>query len=75
AQVWLNRPQPDGTVQWPGAPVGTFSMNGHLGQYVVVNRDNATVVVRLGKTADGQHLPVREGVARLLTLYRKGPEA
>ncbi len=72
AQTWLNLPQPDGTVQWPGAPASTFSMNGHLGQYVVVSRDNGLVVVRLGKTQDDQHQPLRAALARIVTLYLKG---
>lgn len=70
AQVWLNRPQvDDGSVQWPGAPTSTFSMNGHLGQYVVVAPTLGVTVVRLGKTPDGQHEPVRAGIARIIQLF------
>ena len=69
AQLWLNRPQADGTVQWPGASPGTFSMNGHLGQYVVINRDKAVVVVRLGKTQDEGHAPLRAAIARIVALF------
>ena len=70
AQVWLNRPQADdGTVQWPGAPATTFSMNGHLGQYVVVAPTLGVTVVRLGKTPDGQHEPVRAGISRIIQLF------
>lgn len=68
-QLWLNRKQPDGTVQWPGAPASTFSMNGHLGQYVVVNPNNGVVVVRLGKTQDNAHVPLRTALARIVTLF------
>ena len=68
-QLWLNRKQPDGTVQWPGAPASTFSMNGHLGQYVVVNRSNGVVVVRLGKTQDDAHAPLRAALARIVMLF------
>ncbi len=68
-QLWLNRTQPDGTVQWPGAPSSTFSMNGHLGQYVVVNRSNGVVVVRLGKTRDDAHKPLRAAIAKIVTLF------
>ncbi len=68
-QLWLNRKQPDGTVQWPGAPSSTFSMNGHLGQYVIVNRSNGVVVVRLGKTPDEAHEPVRAALAKIVTLF------
>ncbi len=70
--TWLNRPGPDGTVQWPGAPASVFSLNGHLGQYVVISRDHRLVVVRLGKTQDGQHEPVRAALARIITLFPKG---
>ena len=69
AQLWLNRKQPDGAVQWPGAPSSTFSMNGHLGQYVVVNRSNGVVAVRLGKTQDNAHEPVRAALARIVTMF------
>ncbi|MBN8483675.1 MAG: serine hydrolase [Sphingomonadales bacterium] len=70
--TWLNRPGPDGTVQWPGAPASVFSLNGYLGQYVVISRDHRLVVVRLGKTQDGQHEPVRAALARIITLFPKG---
>ncbi|MEQ1496820.1 MAG: serine hydrolase, partial [Novosphingobium sp.] len=73
AQVWLNRPGPGGFVQWPGAPASVFSMNGHLGQHVLVNRVNGMVVVRLGKTQDNSRDPLRKALARLVTLYPKGP--
>jgi CubicO group peptidase (beta-lactamase class C family) len=72
AQTWLNRPQVgDGSVQWPGAPASTFSMNGHLGQYVVVSRSQGLTVVRLGKTQDDVRLPVRAAIARIFTLFPK----
>ena len=70
--TWLNRPGADGTVQWPGAPASVFSMNGHLGQYVVISRTHRLVVVRLGKTQDGQHEPIRAALARIITLFPKG---
>lgn len=68
-QLWLNRPQPDGSVQWPGAASDTFSLNGHLGQFVVVSRSNGVVVVRLGKTPDEAHAPLRAAIARVVTLF------
>ncbi len=73
AQIWLNRPGKDGFVQWPGAPATVLSMNGHLGQHVLVNRANSMVVVRLGKTQDNRRDPLRTALARLVTLYPKGP--
>ncbi|WP_100867921.1 serine hydrolase domain-containing protein [Novosphingobium kunmingense] len=70
AHVWLNRPQAgDDDVQWPGAPRSTFSMNGHLGQFVAVAPSKGLVVVRLGKTAEGAHAPVRAAMARIIQLY------
>jgi CubicO group peptidase (beta-lactamase class C family) len=72
AQTWLNRPQADdGSLQWPGAPASTFSMNGHLGQYVVVSRSQGLTVVRLGKTQDGSHEPVRAAITRIIKLFPK----
>lgn len=71
AQTWLNRPQPDGEVMWPGAPASTFSMNGHLGQYVVVSRSQGLTVVRLGKTQDPLRKPVHAAIARIITLFPK----
>jgi len=72
AQTWLNRPQAgDGHLEWPGTGAATFSMNGHLGQFVTVAPDRGVVVVRLGKTLDGQHEPVRAGIARIIRLFPK----
>lgn len=70
AQIWLNQPQAgDGQVQWPGLPASAFSMNGHLGQYVLVVPSRGLTVVRLGKTEDDQHEPVRAAMARIAKLY------
>ena len=72
AQTWLNRPHAEGAeVEWPGAPASTFSMNGHLGQYVVVSRVQGLTVVRLGKTQDEVGEPVRQAVAKIITLFPK----
>lgn len=72
AQTWLNRPQAsDGHLEWPGTGAATFSMNGHLGQYVTVAPDRGVVVVRLGKTLDGQHAPVRAQIARIIQIFPK----
>jgi len=74
AQTWLNRPQvDDGHVEWPGAPQSTFSMNGHLGQFVVVSPSQGVTVVRLGKTDEGKHEPVRAALARIIQLFPKEP--
>ena len=72
AQIWLNHPQAeDGTIQFPGAPSSTFSMNGHLGQYVAVSPSQSLTVVRLGRTDDGAHQPVRDAIARIIQLFPK----
>lgn len=76
AQTWLNRPQADdGKRQWPGAPASTFSMNGHLGQYVVVSRQQGLVVVRLGKTQDDAHEPLRVAITRIIKLFPRDAQS
>ena len=72
AQTWLNHPAAPGeTAMWPGLPGAVFSLNGHLGQFVVVSRGNGVTVVRLGKTNEGQHEPVRRAIARIIQLFPK----
>lgn len=74
AQVWLNRPQPDGhEVLFPGqAPASLFACIGHLGQYIVVSPEQRLTVVRLGKTDAGQREALRRRLAELVSLF---PEA
>jgi len=70
AQVWRNRPQPgDSAVPFPGAPASAFSMNGHLGQYVLVAPAQEVTLVRLGKTQDWGHAPVRAALGRIVALF------
>jgi CubicO group peptidase (beta-lactamase class C family) len=72
AHAWLNRPREEGAaVQWPGVPTSAFSLNGHLGQHVIVSRAQSLTVVRLGKTQDDQGEPVRHALAKLITLFPK----
>ncbi len=72
AQTWLNHPQAqDGKLQFPGAAQDVFSLNGHLGQYVVVSPGQDLTVVRLGNTTDGGQVPVRERIARIIQLFPK----
>ncbi len=73
AQIWLNRAPPGEAVMWPGLPGSVFSLNGHLGQFVVVSRFNGVTVVRLGKTNEGQHEPVRRAIARIIQQFPKEP--
>ena len=70
AQTWLNRPQPDDdTLPFPGAPRSAFSMNGHLGQFVLISPGQNLTVVRLGRTLEGQHQPVRAAMGRIAALF------
>jgi CubicO group peptidase (beta-lactamase class C family) len=70
AQTWLNRAQPgEDERPFPGAPRSAFSMNGHLGQFVLVVPDRKLTIVRLGKTLDGEHRPVRTAMGRIAGLY------
>ena len=73
AQLWLNRPQPDGhEVLFPGAgPASLFACIGHLGQYVLVSPDQHLTVVRLGKTDDDRRGPLRERLAELVGVFPK----
>lgn len=76
AQTWLNRPQPgEDQPQFPGAPRSAFSMNGHLGQYVLVSPAQELTIVRLGKTLDDRHEPVRAAMARITTLFPRSAAA
>lgn len=73
AQVWLNRPQPDGhEVLFPGAaPATLFACIGHLGQYVLVSPSQRLTVVRLGKTDDERRDPLKRRLAELVSLFPK----
>ncbi len=74
AQVWLNHPQAgDGHREFPGAGDSVFSMNGHLGQFVTVSPAREVTVVRLGKTDEGLHAPVRAGIAEIIRLFPPTP--
>ena len=75
AQTWLNRAPAGEAAMWPGLSGTVFSMNGHLGQFVVVSRSNGVTVVRLGKTNEGQHEPVRHAIVRIIQLFpREAPQ-
>lgn len=70
AQLWLNRaPDKDAASPFPGAGQSVFSLNGHLGQFVVVSPARGVVVVRLGKTDEGAHAPVRKAIANIVKLF------
>jgi CubicO group peptidase (beta-lactamase class C family) len=62
---WLNRPGPGGvnTSLFPGkGPDTIFAAIGHLGQWVIISPDQDLVLVRLGKTNDGDLAPVRKAL-------------
>ena len=68
AQTWLNRGT--GTeAQYPGALPSVFSMNGHLGQYVVASPRQGLTVVRLGNTREDRLDPVQARIADVLKLF------
>jgi CubicO group peptidase (beta-lactamase class C family) len=73
AQIWLNRPQPEESKPpFPGAPRTAFSMNGHLGQFVLVSPAQNLTVVRLGRTLDGSHQTVKTAMGQIVRLYSEG---
>ena len=68
AQTWLNRGE-GADKQYPGALPSVFSMNGHLGQYVVVSPRQGLTVVRLGNTRQDRLDAVEARIADLLKLF------
>ncbi|MEQ1498437.1 MAG: serine hydrolase [Novosphingobium sp.] len=70
AQTWLNKPRPGQAAMWAPLSANAFSMNGHLGQFVVVDPGRGVTVVRLGRTDDANLLPVREAIVRIAALFK-----
>ena len=68
AQTWLNRGE-GADEQYPGALPSVFSMNGHLGQYVVVSPRQGLTVVRLGNTRQDRLDAVQARIADILKLF------
>lgn len=61
-QTWLNREGgADGTpALFPSkAPATLFAAQGHLGQWVIVSPSQGLILVRLGKTQEGDHIAAR----------------
>lgn len=71
AQLWLNRPQPDGhDVLFPGmAPQSAFACIGHRGQYVIVSPDQKLTLVRFGQTERDQRDALREQLGRIVAMF------
>ena len=73
--VWLNRAAPKGqdpALFFGNGPDTLFACVGHLGQYVIVSPDQNMVLVRLGKTNDGDLEPVRLALGRLVAKIQLG---
>jgi CubicO group peptidase (beta-lactamase class C family) len=69
--IWLNRPRSGDNAKYPAlfpgkGPDTLFSAVGHLGQYVIVSPDQDMVLVRLGKTNDGDLGPVRAALGTMV---------
>ncbi|MBC2662203.1 serine hydrolase [Novosphingobium flavum] len=71
AQLWLNRPQADGSVVLlPGrAPADAFACVGHLGQYVLVSPRQRLTIVRLGHSDETQRKRVLDSMADIIALF------
>lgn len=78
AQTWLNRHQPEDSQTedrgspFPGAPRSAFSMNGHLGQFVLVSPTQDLTIVRLGKTHDTHLDLVKTATSEIARLFKLG---
>ena len=72
AQIWLNRSPTTGEAAlFPDrGPRDLFASLGHLGQFVIVAPSQRLVVVRLGKTPEGELQGVTKRLADLVGLFR-----
>lgn len=69
--VWLNRKSVGENAAhvalFPGqGPDSVYAAVGHLGQYVIASPDQGLVLVRLGKTNDGDLGPVRAALGQIV---------
>jgi CubicO group peptidase (beta-lactamase class C family) len=76
--VWLNRTRSGDDAKYPAlfpgkGPESVFAAVGHLGQYVIVSPEQRMVLVRLGKTDDGNLGPVREALGDVVASVKKAP--
>ncbi|MEP2735194.1 MAG: serine hydrolase [Erythrobacter sp.] len=74
-QIWLNREhRPDGSDEphplFPKrAPASTFSLIGHMGQYVISSPSQQLTVVRLGHSNYEERLKMMDELADIFELY------
>lgn len=73
AQMWLNRPQADGTPPLlPGrAPQSLFAAIGHGGQYLLVSPEQKLTVVRLGRSGPDERAALLDRLGDLVSLFPK----
>jgi CubicO group peptidase (beta-lactamase class C family) len=71
AQLWLNRPQADGSVELlPGrAAPDLFGCIGHLGQYLLVSPGQRLTLVRLGRSDPAERARVLDHLATIIALF------
>ena len=74
AQVWLNRPQVDGTERlFPGkAPEDLFACIGNMGQYVIGSPRQKLTIVRLGHTTSHHRDTLRDRLGDIVALFPQG---
>ena len=70
-QIWLNRPQIDGTKELfaDRGPPDLFGCVGHQGQYILVWPRQRLTVVRLGKTDDAKRPALLTHLADIVNLF------
>lgn len=67
--IWLNSFPLTAHTGWP-LPKTIYSANGHLGQWVITSPEQDMVLVRLGKTNDGDLEPVKQALGAIISGVR-----
>ncbi len=72
-QTWLNHPLEGEEGRHPlfpdRAPHSLFSMNGHMGQHVLISPEQRLTVVRLGHTGSEERVAMLQQLADIVELY------